>query len=424
MSAEASNGRKFGGLILALDQGVVSAINVGVLILWARSSDIYDTGVVALCLTTLSFVGLGTKAFFGDSTLISRHDMGPGNASKAMLTCFTVGGVVIGFVMGLVAALLVSPVAGLLLGVGAAAGQVQDALRYRQMLASNYVGVLRLDSSWLAISCLGWTVSFGEDGTFVLLSWAAGSVIAVAMGVRRGEIADGQLNLGAYWSRVWVAGRALLLDVLISRGSAQASYYLLVGIVGLAATAGLRLADTVLGPINVLLQGAQTFLLAELAQDRRPVRELPLAKPLVVFAVAGSSGVIFTLALQWVPESAMRSVIGPAADSVMAALMPLAVSKLLAAVGMGAVVALKVAGHANAIATGRSVAGVLTVASVAALAIPLGVPEAIWGLALGSASMSAFAWAAVAYYRTAETRAEALRTTSAGKADGAQLADT
>jgi O-antigen/teichoic acid export membrane protein len=383
-----------------VDQAVASLSNVLLVVAVARTSSAEQTGTFSLAYLVFAF-GLGlARATIGDASIL-RPAPGEGKERRltrahlsGLLVLFASVGALLGIGLGLVAWLTGDRLIGGL-AVGALFGLVLEAYRYRGIGAGRYASVLGLDACWLLLVAAAWLWAPGGRGTAITWYWAAAALatlVLAACSVQRPCLPS---ELGRFVTGVRPYAKGAAADFLVAKSATYIVYYVLGATIGVAAVGALRVAEVVLGPVNTALQAAQTVGLAELARRRRVDVPSPGGAVLAGSLLLGAGAVALCLALLALPESALRSLFGESTRLVRSVLLPLAVSKGLGAVAIGAVVLLRVEQRPGQVARVRSISGVAQLVAAVGLSVVAGLQGAAWGLVGGALCTAVLMWAAL-----------------------------
>jgi hypothetical protein len=154
----------------------------------------------------------------------------------------------------------------LLLAVAIPGLLVQDTLRYAAFARGEPRAALESDAMWFVgmVALLVVLIARGEPSAPALLvAFAIPGVLAGAVQATR-ERSRPAIAGGPHWiSRHRDLSVRYLLDFLSGAGAAQFAAYVLVAVAGVAAVGSIRGAQTIFGPVNILLTGASIVLVPE-----------------------------------------------------------------------------------------------------------------------------------------------------------------
>jgi O-antigen/teichoic acid export membrane protein len=382
------------------DQAVSSGTNFLLTILVARSVSASEFGAFAVGISVyLVCLSLGRSSV--SETVVLSLGRAQGLLPKEIAS-------------GLRATLILAAVAaGLVAGIAALLPD-RDAALILVVLAMGLPGLLVQDYRRIVFIALGQPRrAFVSDSVWAVLQ-IGGILGATAVGVRSPEVllgiwAASGLVSGLLWpstTRGWLreqgvtwlrSRRAVALPLagegmLFQLGN-QTSVFLLGLLAGLAQAGGYRGAQSLFGPVIVLMLGLRTTMLPELMRISRtaPDRALRLANRLTLGAALAAT--LWGLALLAVPDSLGRQILGDTWGIAGTLIWLVTIEKAFNAIGWGAILRLRVLIKPRVsflLRVTSTVANVL----VACIGAPLGGAH---GVAIGSAVVSpplALAWVA------------------------------
>jgi O-antigen/teichoic acid export membrane protein len=319
------------------------------------------------------------------------------------------GGATLALVADAPAALMWLSMAGLAIALG------QDALRMvsisigraRDAAVNDGLWVLSLLAALPVAAAVGLQSLWGVTAMWVLAA-VPGWLFAV---VRTGWLPNARR--GAWHGRRQARlTSALLVEWGLKQGATQLATYGIGMLGGLTVVAGVRAAQLVLGPLNILFTGLQTALLPESVRSRQtdlsgmraPLRRLSL--------LLGTLSLLAGIAFSLLPEAFLQILVGDQSNGLAVYVMPMAA--ILASTGFmtGAHLGLR------ALAAGRELVstrflGSLTTLGTALLGLVVWDFEplaGLWGLACGG-MIAALLWerAFARAYRAARSHPAAQR---------------
>jgi len=234
-----------------------------------------------------------------------------------------------------------------------------------------------------------------------LLAWAVSVWVAGMLGVRQFSRPSG-LPRSISWIREHL-GLSLRLgaDYLLNMGTVALTTSVLVSLLGFAATGGLRFAQTLLGPIQVLLAALGSFMVPLLAR-RLAVRGAPSIRRPASLMALGSCGVaaVVLLVLLVLPATVGEELLGESWDEARLVMPAVGLSACLVALAMGGSLSLKVLGRADLLFRVTMLQAPLIFLLGVGGGLWLGIQGAAWGLAtaqgVGCAVIVVVAWRATA----------------------------
>ena len=154
----------------------------------------------------------------------------------------------------------------LLLAVAMPGLLVQDTLRYAAFARSQPRAALESDAIWFVGLLVALAVLIGRgspSAPAMLVAFAVPGVLAGGVQAWRERVRPA-VGGGPRWiSRHRDLSLRYLLDFLSGAGAAQLAAYVLVVVAGVAAVGSIRGAQTIFGPVNILLTGASIVLVPE-----------------------------------------------------------------------------------------------------------------------------------------------------------------
>lgn len=389
------------------DQVLSSVANFGLTIAVARAMDAQVGGAFAYAFLVFTLVIALSRAVTTDPLTIRFSAAHPASRSDAIAQAAASAGAV-GFVAGALSAgagLVLGGDLGhamLLLAVVLPGQLLQDAWRAAAFASADARRATINDAVRVAVQfgvigvCI-WTGT--DDLSWYMGAWAAGAWAAALLGMWQFRRPAAPARVLA-WLRTH-AGLSVRLGagVLINMGAVTLTMSLLVAIVGVADTGGLRFAQSVLGPIQVLFGAMTAFVLPLMARRLAAAGARSLRGPAIVVSTAAAGiSLVVVVVLLVLPDSMGEELLGASWDGA---------RQVMAAVGLAqCFIALALGGSLSAMAMGRADI-TLTVAALQAPlllglglggAFWLGVEGAAWGLAvaqgIGCVTILVLAWRA------------------------------
>ncbi len=382
------------------DQALSSLTNFVLTLLVARAVSTEDFGAFALATTTY-WLALGlARALTTEAFVVTYPDAEEAIAGRgvARVTGAAVGvGIAAGaacLVAGLVlqgtlakALLIMGPLLpGLLL---------QDAWRFAFFARRRGGAALANDLAWaiaLVPTMLFALTLGGGSVTWLILAWGVSGNAAGLLGIVQARIRPQVRGTIAWWREQRELAPRFFGEFLVRSVSSQLTTYGLAAFVGLRGVGGLRAADLLLGPLNIL------FLANGLAGVAEGVRLLARGERTFRIAYVGLSAVLAACVLAWagvlllLPSAAGVQILGRSWTTARPLLIPVVLNTAAAAAGMGATTGLRaLAAARRSLRTRLSLAVVLLTATLASAAVG-GVYAAAWTMAASSAVASAVWW--------------------------------
>jgi O-antigen/teichoic acid export membrane protein len=241
---------------------------------------------------------------------------------------------------------------------------------------------LRLLVQTAGIAACAWTGT--TDLTWYMLTWALGAWAGALLGMRQFGLPRGRRG-----SVVWIRANAPLSvrlgsEFAVNMGGFTLTTSLLAAILGLAATGGLRFAQTLLGPIQVLFGAVVAFVVPLLARRLATSGPRSLSRPTQVVTLgcaAICAAVVGVLLL--LPDAAGRELLGDSWPTARAVLLPVGVTQCAQAVLLCVGLPLKAMGRADQLLWVTLVQAPLSMVLALTGALTTGIEGAAWGLATG-----------------------------------------
>ena len=375
-----------------VDQLLSSIANFGLTIAVARAVDEHVGGAFTYAFLIFSLL-LGLMHAISTDPLVIRFSAVGGGARDQAIRQAAGSTVLLGVLAGLLCAaagLLISGDLGLalaLLGVVLPGHFLQDGWRRAAFAAGEPRKAATSDAARLAVQfvAIGLCVLTGTtDLSWYMLSWALGVWAGALVGVR-------QFGLPRSWrgSTAWLRSNAPLSvrlggDFAISMGSFTLTTSLLAVILGLAATGGLRFAQTLLGPIQVLFGAVVSFAIPVLARRLAGGGTRTLRRPSVLLALGCatlSAGVVGILLL--LPDAVGAELLGDSWSTAQEVLLPVGAIQVAQAVLLCLGMPLKVMGRADLLLRVTALQAPLSMTLALGGAYLTGITGAAWGLAIG-----------------------------------------
>lgn len=388
-----------------IDQLLSSGSNFVALLLGARYLDAGGFGAYSLALVSYTITLGITRALCSEALLVRPGEAGAERERRTRLVAGSVTWV------GLVATVCFA--AGALLADGAVVGCLvvlavtmpallgQDVLRYAAFSRGQPRAAVISDGTWALGQALGFAfvISRGDPSApALLLAWSIPGALAGLMQAARERVVPA-VERGISWI---LRNRDLsvryALDFLSGAGAAQLAAYVLAGVAGVAAVGSIRGAQTLFGPVNILLTGAYIVLVPEGRKAaQRSARSLTLICLTASATFAVAAAVMLGVFLVLSPETG-RLVLGNTWDSARSVVVPVGLAAIAGGVLAGAMAGLRSLAAAREILRIR----LFTIPTTLALPILGAVGWELPGLAYGIALS---VWWNVIWYWNAYRRA-------------------
>lgn len=374
-----------------VSQALSSLSNFGLAIAVARAVDERIGGIFTYVFLIFSLVVGLSRAVTTDPLLIrfsaesdERRNRALSQASASSTgagllaggICLAVG-LVLGGELGLALVLLVLVLPGQLLqdswrNAAFATGAVykaalNDFIRFIVQFAA--IGVLIS----VGVRELGW----------YLVAWALGAGVAAAVGIwqfGRPAALTGAIS--------WLhAHRGISIrlgsDYLVNMGGVMLTTTLLAALLGFAATGGLRFAQTLLGPVQMLFGALTAFMIPLLVRRLSGHGPRALRRPALLLSLAAFSvtaGVVVPLIL--LPDSIGRQLLGASWDEAQQVMPAIGANQSFIALALGGALMLKALGRVDLLFWVTSLQAPLILGLGVGGALLLGIEGAAWGMAM------------------------------------------
>jgi O-antigen/teichoic acid export membrane protein len=375
------------------DQALSSLSNLAVGVFVARSSSVADFGIYALAFGGYT-IALNVSRAVATEPLSVRHS---GNRSPAWeravraSTATALFAGMFGMLVGLAIALFPGvPSKGVLIAFAVTLPGLllQDAWRWAFFVVGEGQKAFLNDLIWLlAMGAIfaGLYLTGSATAFSLTLGWGLGAVIAAIAGrFQAGVMPRRQLI------REWLLSHRDLTpkyvgEMLAVSGTIQVYLVGITVAAGLAATAGIRGAQVLLGPVNVLNQGIRMIAVPEAARalnhSYRRLWLVGLAISLGVGAGALAWGAVFLL----LPEVVGRELLGPGVwAEARTVLVPVILLQALGASNAGAFAIMRALAAATRGLRVRLISSIVLIVAGVGGAFLGGPVGAAWGLAAAS----------------------------------------
>ena len=345
-----------------VDQLVYSLTNFVLTVLVAHYSAAREFGAFTILIATF-LISSGVNRGLNSEPLVILHssaqDGGWREAARRSLGRAILFGIVVG--VGMIVAFLAVDAQvyeNLVIPIGILVPVlfVQDFLRYAALAVGRPLVALLNDVTVAVVqfSATGLLVASGDrSGRLFVFSWGGGAVAGSLLGLVA-------LGLGPAWGkrhpRFRTLSQRLGIDNLATQLQQQGTGYIVGGVSGLAATAGLRASQTVFTPPSVLSIGLLSASLPELVRLRdRSLSQMYSALIKVAVGLSSLMAVFGVVALL-TPSSVGRELFGASWEKVGTFLPFIAVSQILGTTASCAAVGLRVLSDSRRILLARSAA--------------------------------------------------------------------
>jgi hypothetical protein len=375
------------------DQALSSLSNLAVGVVVARSSTVADFGVYALAFGGYT-IALNVSRAVATEPLAVRHsgERTPDweRAVRASTATALLAGF-LGMLVGLgIAAFPGVPSKGVLLAFAVTMPGLllQDAWRWAFFVVGEGQKALVNDLIWLLAMLAvfgGLYLTDTASAVTLTFAWGLGAVIAAVAGRFQAGISPRRQLIREWVRRNWDLTPKYMGEMLAVSGTIQVYMLGITAAAGLAATAGIRGAQVLLGPVNVLNQGIRMISVPEAARAlRHSYRRLWLVGLVISLGVGAGAlawGAVFLL----LPDVVGQELLGPGVwAQAHTVLIPVILLQALGASNAGAFAILRALAAATRGLRVRLISSVILITFGVGGAVLADAKGAAWGLATAS----------------------------------------
>lgn len=393
-------GRSFWGLT---DQAVSSLSSLLLAMMVARVSTPAEVGAWAIGYAAYTFVLTVTRSAVSTTALIADPDQKTAIVDRGAATVALLFGVLVGIIFVSVGLLFSGPISGylLLFGLSLPILLLDDALRYVLIRRKRPELTTIADVLWILFqAAFGVYASIkGFGGPGVTVGWSAGAAISLAFLLWAAKFPPGLKPAAEFLRANKNSSSKLLLDSVMTAGSANLVPVMLGAIIGLAATGYFRGALTLLGVAGVVVMGLTPIATVEVKSrvDNRRFRRRFL---LIWVALLGAVGSSLALFLLWMPDSLGHAMIGDSWNGTSTIILIMSLQVILRGPFTGVSIVLRASRKLNKVLMLRLMHSAGSLVLTLGGAQFYGLQGASWGWAASSVLGSLLA---VAVYRRAFT---------------------
>jgi O-antigen/teichoic acid export membrane protein len=381
------------------DQALSSLTNFGLSILVAGSVSAEAFGAFSIALLTFSFVIGINRATVSDPLMIRFSAASPQELSRAVRQAAG-SALVLGVAGGAICAAVGLFLAGdartalLALSLALPGLLVQDTWRYSCFAAGRPAAATVNDAVWAVVqfSLIGLLMLTGAGSVLLFtLAWGGAALVAGLVGCAQLRTWPDPLQAKRYYDDSKHLSIRMGIDFVFNMGAVNLATYLVGAIVGLAGIGGLRAAQTLLGPLQLLFSGLSSFVLPVFSkQVARGGRVRKLAG--ITAVVAGGLAATWVLVLVFLPRSLGQALLGESWDGARHVMLASGVVSISVAVAMGASLGLKALSRPDYLLRVTLVQAPLIVGLGAYGAVTKGATGAAIGFAIAQAVGAALSW--------------------------------
>jgi len=381
------------------DQALSSLTNFGLAILVAGSVSAAAFGAFSIALLTFSFVIGVNRATVSDPLMIRFSAASPDELRDAVRRA---AGAALAF--GIAAGALCAGVGMLMhadartalvaLGLALPGLLVQDTWRYGFFAAGRPAAATVNDLVWAVVQfgLVGVLLLTGHGSVLLFtLAWGGAALAAGVVGcLQLGTLPDPSQAAG-YWRESRHLSVRMGIDFVLNMGAVNIATYLVGAIVGLAGVGGLRAAQTLLGPLQLLFSGLSSFVLPVFSRRAAGGARIERLAATTAF-VAGGVAAIWVLVLLLLPRPLGVALLGDSWDGARQVMLATGVVSISVALAMGASLGLKALSRPDLLLRVTLVQAPLIVGLGAYGAVTSGTAGAAVGFALAQAVGAALSW--------------------------------
>ena len=326
------------------DQGLSSLTNAALTFMVARAVDVAVFGAFALALLTYSFaVGL-SRAVVSEPYVVG-YSAKDESAQRAAMARSGGAALALGLI-GSLACLVVTLIFGgyvsaafLGLAICLPGLLVQDNWRHIFFAVAEPRKAFFNDLVWTVLQFAGMALLLLDGGTrnvmLIVVVWGLSANVAMLYGIYQTRVVPA-VGSALDWMREFSAlARQLGLGFIVNTGAIHAATYSVTGFVGKEGVGGMRGAQTLLGPLNLLYSGFNAFMLpmqARRVAARQGLLLAALPGPLALAVITATwTGILMVL-----PRSVGVQLLGDTWDLSVDAFLPTGLLMLAACLVLGA----------------------------------------------------------------------------------------
>jgi O-antigen/teichoic acid export membrane protein len=383
------------------DQAVSSLTNAAIGVYVVRTLGAEQFGAFSLAYVTYGFALNASRGLATDPLMVRFSGADLASWRRAVRDC-TGTAAVVGLVLGLIVAGASAFLPGttrmafLALGLTLPGLMLQDSWRYAFFALGRGSQAFLNDLVWAGMLALAMgliAVTRHQDVFYYVLAWGATAAVAASLGPVQSQVVPRLLGAWAWLSQHRDLGTRYLLEGTSGSLSAQLRAYGVDAALGLTAVATMSAANTLMGPMTILLFGMALVTLPEAARIlKRSPRRLPVFCTLLSGGMAAVGllwGVVLLIAL---PRGLGAATIGPIWKPTYPLVLPQTVYVIGTAVFAGAGTGLHALGAARRSLRTTLIGTTATLGLTLAGAVEGGVLWSVYGLAAGAWLSALIAW--------------------------------
>jgi O-antigen/teichoic acid export membrane protein len=387
-----------------VSQGVSSVSNFALIVAVARWSAPAEFGWFALAFSTYALTLSVNRAVVVQPFSIR---LSSDNERRSLATPTAAGAAcLVGLAGGAVACVLAAIVAagggdgGALLAMGAVlpAVMLQDFWRCafftaatpRRSAANDLLWLVAELASFAALAAASTPTSPALTG-----AWGFAALVAAIYGCGQAGVRPSLAGSVAYLRSHFDLGGVLLADTVVSIGTSYVVVLVLAPVIGATSIGALRGAQTLFGPLQVVMAGLVAVSPAEASRlwRREPSRLRPVLR--LVSAGLAVVALLFGIALSFLPGGVGRAVLGDTWETASTLVAPFTCAFVGLSVALGGLVGLRIVEAKRDILRISAMANVLSAIVAIVAGFLWGLSAAAWAMALGPWIVAWGSWRAL-----------------------------
>jgi O-antigen/teichoic acid export membrane protein len=382
------------------DQAFSSLTNFALAILVARVSSVKAFGIFTLLFTTYTLALVGCRAVVAQPLAVRFSDRDHDRWAEAVRTGLGAA-IALGAAVGVLCFAAATFFGGtttqnlIVLGIAMPFLLLQDNWRFAFFTAGRGSQAFLNDLVWAAIMfpAVAIALYFGRNSIVdFLIIWSGSAVVAALIGCFQARLLPRPLETVTWWRHHKDLIPGLSGDFAATSGLNKTTTYLVATIAGLTATASLRGANILLGPVNVMFQGIPPVALPEAARLRSQSASVLQKSMIALSASLSATAVACGLGILALPESVGRTLLHDTWEPARRVVFVLALALAASAANTGAIIGLRALGEANRLFRTRLIASSMIMVSVVIGATLGGAVGAAAGNAIGTTPATVLWW--------------------------------
>jgi O-antigen/teichoic acid export membrane protein len=384
------------------DQALCSLANFAVGVFVARELGSAEFGAFSLAFATYLFALNASRGLATDPLVVRFSGAATASWRQATAAATATAGLV-GAVIGagcVVAALLLDGAVGsafLSLGLVLPGLLLQDSWRYAFFAAGRGRAAFLNDLVWAFLlgPLIAAVIVTGHiQVRWFVFAWGGAAMVAGLVGAAQAKVLPGLSLIGQWHRNHRDLGIRYLSENMSFSAASQVRLYALGAIAGLAAVGGLRGAELLLGPVNLIIMGVGSLMAIPEASKLVKRGDLARLRRFVVAlgAILGAAAVLWGLVVDVLLDSLGPRLLGETWQSAAALLVPSTVTIALLGVWSAAWTGLRAMGVARRSLRAQLFGASAFLIGALAGAAMAGAAGAAWGSAAGNLVACCFWW--------------------------------